>query len=145
MFVGENADTPESICSRFVRGCYSHAMNGRFPRTAGEFKEHQRHVVLRCEACHETEFLDQDRLIGLVGPDFDLYDGYHQLRAMLSCWMCGQGQPALTFYDASKRPFGPYSFEESLTASLEMSAFVLARDGEDSRKGRGRVRKFGSR
>jgi hypothetical protein len=120
-------------------------MKDRFPRTPAEFKEHHRHVVMRCEACGQQDFLDQDRLIGLVGPDFDLYDGFHQLRAMLCCWMCGKGQPALTFHDATRRSYGPVSFEEALTFDLERQAFARARDGEDPRKRSGRVRRFGRR
>lgn len=130
-----------SFCTRR----YSRSMKDRFPRTPAEFKEHQRHVVLRCESCGEAEFFDQDRLIGLVGFNFDLYEGYHQLRAMLCCWMCGEGQPALTFHDATKRPFGPYTFEESLVSHLELQAFAHARDGEDPQEHRGRYRKFGRR
>lgn len=63
----------------FRSGHYGGTMKGRFLRTAAEFKAHQRHVVTRCDACSRQEFLDQDKLITLVGPNFDLYDRYHQL------------------------------------------------------------------
>ena len=121
-------------------------MKARYPRTAGEFAEHDRHVVLRCEACGHHKAMDQQLVIFTFGEDFDLYDGYAEMQSRLSCEACGASRPAIHFYNASLKAFEPVSFEEALTSYLELRAFAQARDwNEPPHKHRGRVRKFGRR
>jgi len=130
-------------------------MRGRFPRTTGEFLEHGRVVVLRCE-CGATTWIKPDNLIQRLGREFDLYAGYVELQATFPC-DCGKLQ-MITFYN----PFGRGAFErvpfdEATAGALELSAFALARDAaqegvsqEELRRrrrevGGNRYRKFGVR
>src|SRR5688500_4850000 len=104
-------------------------MKARYPRTAGEFEEHHRCVGLPSETCGKQKSFVQDTLI-----------------AMLSCWMCGQGLPALTFHDPTKKSYVPVTFEEALAYDLELRAFARAREADEPRRRRlGRVRKVGRR
>ena len=101
-------------------------MKDRYPRTIAEFAEHNRRVALHCEACHRSQQMALDVLEATFGPDFDLYDGYKELRAQLYCPYCGAPRPRVDFFNPEDR-HGEVSFEESVTYSLEFNAFVRAR------------------
>jgi hypothetical protein len=118
-------------------------MKDRFPRTAGEFADHGRHVMLLCDSCRHRETVDSQFLIFTFGEDFDLYEGYSELQSRLSCSKCCAPRPRIHFYNPNAKNFEPVSYEEALTSSLEFGAFVAARDaGEAKRPYRGNYRKF---
>jgi hypothetical protein len=118
-------------------------MKDRYPRTAGEFAGHGRQVVQRCQSCGHTEFLDPQLIIFTFGEDFDLYDGFAELRSRLNCCQCGEPAPQIRFHNAHQKHFEPVSFDEALTSDLEFSAFARARDADEPRRPyRGRYRKF---
>lgn len=121
-------------------------MKDRFPRTAGEFAEHGRLVMLTCQACGHREAVDPQLITFTFGENFDLYDGYSELRARLNCPRCCEPRPSIQFYNSKEKHFEPVSYEEALTNSLEFNAFVRVRDaGEARRPYRGRYRKLGRR
>jgi hypothetical protein len=66
----------------------------RFPRTAGEFLEHRRNVVLRC-VCGAAVGVKPENLIQRLGREFDLYAGFSELRATFPCERCGQLQETM--------------------------------------------------
>lgn len=98
--------------------------------------------MLSCDACRHREAVDPQLLIFTFGEDFDVYEGYSELRSRLGCSQCGEPRPRALFYNPSQNS-GPVRYDEALTSSLEFSAFVHARDaGEPPRPYRGRYRKF---
>src|SRR3569623_862302 len=54
-------------------------MQGRYPRSVSEFAANQRHVLVYCGECNRKREVVNDVLEAMLGPDFDLYDGYAAL------------------------------------------------------------------
>lgn len=121
-------------------------MKDRFPRTAGEFAEHNRQVLLRCESCGHRWALEPQLVIFTFGEDFDLYDGFQEVRSRLACEQCGTERPDVLFRNLEDKYFEPVGYWQALTNDLEFRAFVRARDGDaPRRRGLGRIRRFGRR
>jgi hypothetical protein len=121
-------------------------MQALYPRTAGEFAERNRWVILRCEGCGHNEVLDPQLVVFSFGKDFDLFEGFAGMRSRLSCSRCGAARPALRFHDPDHEHFEPVRYEEALAYSLELGAVAPARDADEPvRKRVGHVRKFGRR
>jgi hypothetical protein len=103
-------------------------MKGRYPRTVAEFGAHQRQVWVGCGPCNRRRLVGNDVLEAMFGPDFDLYAGFAALEAELRCEICGQKHRTIIFHDATERPRGEVSFEESVNHSLELRAYWQLRD-----------------
>ncbi len=121
-------------------------MKDKFPRTASEFAEHGREVIVRCPDCDRYRRVDPEILVLTFGDDFDCYDNLAELTGQLRCDACGEPHRLIFFRNANEKPFEPVSFEQSVVNSLEFNAFVRARNGTpDPHRRLGRVRKFGRR
>jgi hypothetical protein len=106
-------------------------MKARYPRTAGEFLEHDRTVVLRCHCGRGVPpvALRAESVVQRFGGEFDLYGGFGELRRAFPCEAC-ERPTDITFHDFNAEHFRTLSAEESLVASLEHNAFVTARDAD---------------
>ncbi len=123
-------------------------VKGRFPRTPAEFAAGGRAVVLRC-SCGATNWVAPDVLTQRFGPAFDLYDGWKELVAAMSCDECdGRGDLRVSVHVPPPTP--PISEEDIASHLLEQRAFWRVRDalipnggmrGEQTPKG-GRRRRF---
>jgi DNA-directed RNA polymerase subunit RPC12/RpoP len=119
-------------------------MKDRFPRTAVEFAEHGRVVVVQCDDCQRSRSVDPETLLLTFGADFDCYDGLAELKAQLRCEECGEARRFVYFRNTREKHFEPVSMEQATINTLELNAFARA-NGQDSQAGHhaGRYRKFG--
>ena len=116
-------------------------MKGRYPRSVSEFAANQRHVIVYCGECSRKREVVNDVLEAMLGPDFDLYDGYAALTSELRCDQCGKKHRLILFNDRTPRdPFVDVGFEDAVTRELERRAYMRAR-GEESTAVRGWVRR----
>lgn len=102
-------------------------MMDRYPRTVGEFIEHGRIVIIECEACRRKAPIDLSVLELTFGADFDMYSSMRSMRDQLGCPACGRPRPLIEFYNPHAARFRDVSFEDSVTSSLEFSAYNRAR------------------
>lgn len=119
------------------------ALKDRFPRTTLEFSQTGRRVVVRCNGCDLNRMVDPEILVLTFGEEFDCYSSFRELEAQLRCERCGEPRRHIHFVNTALKSFDPVSTEESLIASLELSALNRARGGGSGP--RGRVRRFGRR
>jgi hypothetical protein len=61
------------------------------------------------------------------GADFDMYASMKEMRNRLACPGCGEPRPIISFYDPHERAGDVVSFEDSVSHSLEFSAYNRAR------------------
>lgn len=130
----------------FTRWSRTGPTKAEYPRTAAEFAEDGR-LVIRSARLVGIGPPSNPRLITFTfGEDFDLYDGFSELRSRLNCGRRGEPRPSIRFRDPNEKRFEPVSYEEALTRSLEFRALARARDaGEPPHPYGGRVRKLGYR
>lgn len=114
-----------------------------FPRTAGEFAEHGRAVIVRCDDCERSHRVSPDVLILQFGADFDCFGSFSELVSQLRCDACGERHRTIYFRRASDDPFEPVNYEDALLHDLEFRALVRAR-GDESMATRPH-RRFGRR
>lgn len=71
----------------------------RFPRTAAEFAENGRIVVMRCNCGADSTWIRPENLIQRLGSGFDLYTGFVELLDTFRCDSAGSGgtPPSSTF------------------------------------------------
>jgi hypothetical protein len=114
---------------------------GRYPRTVAEFAANMREVIVLCEECNRRRSVPPDVLEAMLGPAFDLYDGYAGLVSEIRCDQCGKKHRTIVFRDNTPRPaFADASYEEALNRELERRAYIRAR-GEESQAVRGPKRR----
>lgn len=102
----------------------------RIPRTAREFAENGREVVVKCDACNRNRRVDPELLVLEFGEDFDCYSGLAELQAQLRCDACGERYRLVYFRNSRRRHFEPVSMDDATMYSLELSAYVRARGEE---------------
>jgi hypothetical protein len=102
-------------------------MKDRYPRTVADFVETARLVIIECEDCRRKASLDLSLLELTFGADFDMYASMREMRNRLACPGCGSPRPIISFYDPHERAGTDVSFDESVTRSLEFSAYNRAR------------------
>ncbi|MGN6103014.1 MAG: hypothetical protein ACTHOR_17890 [Devosia sp.] len=81
-------------------------MKDRFPRTAGEFLEHGRSVVVRCHCGRGLPpvALRPENVVQRLGGEFDLYGGFGELRRAFPCEAC-EKPTDITFHDFNAEHF----------------------------------------
>lgn len=102
----------------------------RFPRTVTELAAGNRRVFVRCDECQRSRVVPSDLLAMEFGPDFDIYDGFQELRAQLRCEQCGKSHRVIDVVDSSRRAFEDVGFDEAVNRQLEFNALARARDGD---------------
>ncbi len=75
-------------------------MSNVAPRTAREFADAGRHVVVTCRCGHE-QVIEAEMVIFMLGEDFPLATATAALSAELTCTLCGLDRPAIGFRDTS--------------------------------------------
>lgn len=104
-------------------------MQGRYPRTIGEFAANHRFVYVLCSPCGRRRLVPLDVLDAMFGADFDLYAGYAALVSELRCEACGKKHRTVLFQDQTQYPaMTDVSFEDALNRQLEMRAYWALRD-----------------
>jgi hypothetical protein len=117
-------------------------MKDKFPRTASEFADHGREVVVRCPDCDRYARVDPAILVLTFGEDFDCYDNLAELTSQLRCDACGEPHRIVFFRNANEKSLEPTSFEQSVINNLEFNAFLRARNGDsDPHRRLGRPRR----
>lgn len=98
----------------------------RHERRGREYIDTARLVLIECEACRRKSPVDLSMLELTFGADFDMYSSMREMRTRLACPGCGSPRPVISFYDPHQRQ-GEVSFEDSVSRSLEFSAYNRAR------------------
>ncbi|MEO6395922.1 MAG: hypothetical protein ABIO40_08435 [Devosia sp.] len=68
------------------------------PRTAREFVQDGRRLIVSCDACRHAQFLDSETLTLTFGEDFDVIAHIAEVKAQLYCPACGAGRPDLLLW-----------------------------------------------
>lgn len=102
-------------------------MKDRYPRTVAEYIATDRLVIIECEDCRRKAPLDLSMLELTFGADFDMYASMREMRNRLACAGCGEPRPIISFYDPHERAGDLVNFEDSVSHSLEFSAYNRAR------------------
>lgn len=65
--------------------------------TLQEIRDNRYRLSANCQWCRRTEWLDLDKLIERLGPDY-VVAGNDRFRRALSCTRCGRRQAQLTVH-----------------------------------------------